>query len=35
MAIAGRGLRIDAGNAARVGVTIGSGIGGIEAVEDN
>jgi 3-oxoacyl-[acyl-carrier-protein] synthase II len=33
MAIAASGLRINAGNAARVGVTIGSGIGGFEVIE--
>jgi 3-oxoacyl-[acyl-carrier-protein] synthase II len=33
MAIAGSGLRIGARNAARVGVTIGSGIGGFEVIE--
>jgi 3-oxoacyl-[acyl-carrier-protein] synthase II len=33
MAIAASGLRIDAGNATRVGVTIGSGIGGFEVIE--
>ncbi len=33
MAVAASGLRIDAGNAARVGVTIGSGIGGFEVIE--
>jgi 3-oxoacyl-[acyl-carrier-protein] synthase II len=33
MAITASGLRIDAGNATRVGVTIGSGIGGFEVIE--
>jgi 3-oxoacyl-[acyl-carrier-protein] synthase II len=33
MAIAASGLHIHAGNAARVGVTIGSGIGGFEVIE--
>src|SRR6267378_3089225 len=33
MAVAASGLRIDAGNAASVGVTIGSGIGGFEVIE--
>jgi 3-oxoacyl-[acyl-carrier-protein] synthase II len=33
MAITASGLRIDAGNATRIGVTLGSGIGGFEVIE--
>src|SRR5258705_13693381 len=33
MAIAASGLQIHAGNATRVGVTVGSGIGGFEVIE--